>query len=111
MDFNDYQKEAAKTGFYDTDDQTYVMMYLCLGIAGESGEVIEKIKKIIRNDKGLVSEEKKQAIKQEIGDVLWYLSELSRTLDIEFNDVARANITKLSDRAARGVISSEGDTR
>ena len=111
MDFDEYQKEAAKTGFYDTDDKTYVMMYLCLGIAGESGEVIEKIKKVIRNDAGELSEEKRKAIGGEIGDVLWYLAELSRTLGLSFNDIAKANIEKCADRAKRGVIKSEGDTR
>jgi NTP pyrophosphatase (non-canonical NTP hydrolase) len=111
MDFDEYQKKAAATGFYDTDDKKYVMMYLCLGIAGEGGEVIEKIKKVIRNDNGIVSEEKKDAIKKEIGDVLWYLAELSRTLGIPFNEVAEANIEKVMDRKERGVIKSEGDIR
>lgn len=111
MDFDEYQAAAAKTGFYDTEDRKYVLMYLCLGIAGESGEVIEKIKKVIRNDGGVVSEEKRDLIKKEIGDVLWYLSELARHLDVSFDDVARTNIEKVTDRMARGVLKSEGDNR
>lgn len=86
-------------------------MFLCLGLAGESGEVIEKIKKIIRNDKGVVSSEKREELKREIGDVLWYLSQLAKQLDIPLNEVAKANIAKLADRQARDVIKSEGDNR
>ncbi len=111
MEFNEYQQLAARTAMYNRDDREYVLMYLCLGLAGESGEVIEKIKKIIRNDKGAVSEEKRMDLKKEMGDVLWYLSELARTLELSFSDVAAANIQKLADRQERGVIKSEGDSR
>ena len=111
MDFDEYQQLAARTGFYGTEDRKYVLMYLCMGIAGEAGEVIEKMKKVVRNDKGVVSEEKRQDIKKEIGDVLWYLSQLARALELSFGDIAASNIQKLADRAARGVIKSEGDTR
>lgn len=89
----------------------YKLMYLCLGLAGESGEVIEKIKHVIRDNEGVMTEEKREAIKQELGDVLWYLSQIARTCDLPFDDVARANIKKLTDRHRRGVIRSEGDAR
>jgi NTP pyrophosphatase (non-canonical NTP hydrolase) len=82
-----------------------------MGLAGETGEAVDKIKKIFRNDNGIVSAEKKEEIKKELGDVLWYLSQIARELDIAFADVAKANIAKLADRAARGVIKSEGDNR
>lgn len=111
MEFDEYQKLAARTASYNSDDQIYVLMYLCMGIAGESGEVIEKIKKIIRNDKGVISDEKRDDIKKEVGDVLWYLSEMARTLGLSFDAIAQANIKKLADRAERGVIKGEGDTR
>ena len=111
MNFNEYQALAARTAFADGEDKKYTLMYLCMGIAGESGEVIEKMKKVIRNDHGVVSEEKRQDLKKEIGDVFWYLSELSRALNLSLDEVASANIAKLADRAARGVIKSEGDVR
>ena len=111
MEFDEYQKLAARTGAYNSDSTDYILMYLCMGIAGESGEVIEKIKKIFRNDKGVVSDEKREDLKKEIGDVLWYLSQLAKHLDLSFDDIAQTNIQKLADRAARGVIQSEGDNR
>ena len=111
MNFDEYQKQATSTAqFRDTSDE-YKLMYSCMGLAGESGELIEKIKKVIRNDGGAISEEKREAIKLEIGDVLWYLSQIARLCDISFDDAAEANVKKLADRRARGVIKSEGDTR
>lgn len=111
MDFDEYQALASRTAAFNTDDETYILMYLCLGMAGEGGEVIEKVKKIVRNDDGVISEEQREALKRELGDVLWYVSELARALHLSFNDVADTNIKKLADRAARNVIKSEGDTR
>jgi NTP pyrophosphatase (non-canonical NTP hydrolase) len=111
MDFDEYQKQAGKTATFNDKDKTYALMYLSLGVAGESGELIEKIKKAVRNDGGVVSDEKREAIKHEIGDVLWYLSQLAQNLGIPFSEAADANLKKLADRAARGVIKSEGDTR
>ena len=86
-------------------------MYSCMGLAGETGELIEKIKKVMRNDNGQISDEKRELIKLEIGDVLWYLSQVARFCDIAFDDAAKANVEKLADRRARGVIRSEGDAR
>lgn len=111
MDFDEYQARASKTGSYNTDDQEYVLMYLSMGLAGESGEVIEKLKKVVRNDGGAVSAEKREDLKKELGDVLWYLSQLAKTLGLSLADVAETNIKKLADRAERGVIKSEGDSR
>jgi NTP pyrophosphatase (non-canonical NTP hydrolase) len=111
MTFDEYMAQASKTAQYDRDDLEYHLMYLCMGLAGEGGEVIEKIKKIVRNDKGAVSQEKRDDLKKELGDVLWYLSQMARELNLSFDEVAEANIKKLADRAQRGVIKSEGDTR
>lgn len=111
MDFTEYQALATRTAQFNQPDKTYILMYLCLGLAGESGEVVEKIKHIIRDQKGEVLEEKRELVKKELGDVLWYLSQLARELEISFDDVASANIKKLADRAERNVIKSEGDTR
>lgn len=111
MDFDAYQKLASRTSTYGAKDTTYVLMYLSMGLAGESGEVIEKLKKVVRNDGGVVSIEKREDLKKELGDVLWYLSQLAKTLGLSLADVAEANIKKLADRAERGVIKSEGDSR
>ncbi|KKW32407.1 MAG: MazG nucleotide pyrophosphohydrolase domain protein [Parcubacteria group bacterium GW2011_GWA1_53_13] len=86
-------------------------MYLSMGLAGEAGEVIEKVKHIVRDQKSVITEEKRELLKKEIGDVLWYSSQLARAFDLSFEEIAQLNIAKLSDRAKRGVIKSEGDTR
>ena|SRR3989344_9286460 len=113
MDFNEYQELATRTASIPEDKQgtEYALMYFCLGLACETGELIEKIKKVLRNDKGEITREKRELIKLEIGDVLWYLSQIARTCDVPLNEAAKANIEKLADRHSRGVIKSEGDTR
>ncbi len=110
MNFDEYEKLAARTATFDNAEKE-TLYYLALGIAGEAGEVVEKIKKIMRNDKGVITESKKEELVKEMGDVLWYLSQLSRFLGKPFSEVARINIEKLADRQKRGVIASEGDNR
>jgi len=121
MDFDQYQKEAAKTAQYPTmgiDNQNYdypiietPYVYPVLGLVGETGEVAEKIKKIIRNKAGTPSEEDIQEIAKELGDVLWYIATLCTELDLSMDKVAIENISKLQDRLKRDKIKSEGDNR
>lgn len=111
MDFNEYQKIASTTAHFNEENEMYKLMYVTMGVAGETGELVEKVKKLIRNDKGVLTEEKRAGIVAEMGDVLWYLSQLSALLDVPFEAAAQANVQKLKDRAARGVIKSEGDNR
>lgn len=112
MDFNEYQDAATKTARnWDDTRPIPFLAYVTMGLAGEAGEAVDKLKKIFRNDNGVVHEEKKEDIKKELGDVLWYLSQIARELGIPFEDVAKTNIAKLADRQARGVIASEGDNR
>lgn len=111
MEFDEYQTLAARTAIYSKPGMHYQLMYLCMGIAGEAGEVVEKVKKLVRPADVAISEEKRADLKKEIGDVLWYLSQLARTLDLSFDEIANENIKKLADRMERGVIHSEGDTR
>ncbi len=111
MEFNEYQEKASVTATFTGKQEEHQLMYLALGVCGEAGEIAEKVKKIIRNDEGVVSDEKRESIRSEIGDVLWYLSQLSRVLGIPFEDAAQDNIRKIMDRKARGVVKSTGDTR
>lgn len=106
MNFNEYQRLTSKTAVFP---KKIAKAYLALGVAGESGEVADKVKKFLRGDtkKPLNKEE----MKKEMGDVLWYLAQLSKELGIPFNDVARANITKLMDRKRRKVLKGSGDNR
>ena len=109
MDFDNYQKEARKTAIYPNKDSNFI--YPTLGLVGESGEVAEKIKKILRDKNGSFDKESKSALKKELGDVLWYLSNLCNELDFSLSDVARANLEKLNLRLSRGKISGSGDNR
>ncbi len=106
MDFSTYQKDAKKTAvFPDALDGRFY--YPAIGLAGEVGEVLNKIKKVAR-DRTQVN---KEDLKAELGDVLWYLSQLAEELGISMEDVAAYNLEKLRDRAARGKIQGSGDNR
>ncbi len=109
MNFEEYQKQSRKTAVYPNLGDNFI--YPTLGLVGESGEIAEKIKKVIRDDKGIMSIEKKEDLKKELGDVLWYLAQLSTELNLNLNEVAEANIKKLSDRLDRGVLGGSGDNR
>ena len=88
--------------------------YLTLGLCGESGEVAEKMKKIIRDHRDSDMDalyNKREEIKKELGDVLWYISSLSSELGIDLNEVAEKNIEKLKSRKDRGKIGGSGDNR
>ena len=93
------------------EDSAYDLIYPLLGLSGETGEVIEKVKKIIRNKNGVVSEEDREDIKKELGDVLWYLTQIASDLDIDLESVAKTNIKKICSRKERGLVLGEGDDR
>lgn len=111
MDFDEYQKLAARTGYGPDKDQNFAMMIYAIGLGGETGEVLEKLKKPLRDRGGAIEPQEKELLKKEIGDVLWYVSELSRLLGMSLNDVAATNIAKLASRLERGTLGGSGDTR
>lgn len=82
-----------------------------LGLVGESGEFAEKIKKIIRNNDGLMDSKELIETLKELGDVLWYVASLSNYLGADLEVLAQMNLDKLADRAKRSVIKSAGDNR
>lgn len=109
MDFETYQKESRKTAKYPNAGNNFV--YTTLGLTGESGEVAEKIKKVIRDKNGIVDESTKEEIKKELGDVLWYLSQLATELNLSLDNIADENLKKLFSRMERDKIHGEGDDR
>ncbi len=110
MNFEEYQKESKKTAKYPKiDGKGY--LYPVLGLAGEAGEVAEKIKKVFRDKNGEISDETKMEIIKELGDVLWYLAQISSELDVPFDRVAQENLKKLASRFERDKISGNGDNR
>jgi NTP pyrophosphatase (non-canonical NTP hydrolase) len=73
--------------------------------------VAEHAKKAIRDDGATVTDERRSAMAKELGDVLWYVSQLASELGLELEDVAQANLDKLLSRQRRGVLSGSGDER
>mgnify|MGYP001585909875 FL=1 len=109
MNFNEYQKKAWETAIYPNKGNN--IAYPALGLGGESGEVLEKIKKIMRDEKSGTADEKKEEIKKEIGDVLWYLAALSTEFKLDLDDIAKKNIEKLHSRKKRNQLHGSGDNR
>ena len=103
MSLNEYQNAAAKTAVYKTAHQ---ILYPALGLAGEAGEVANKVKKMLRDN-----DFDRDAIVAEVGDVLWYIAALSRDLNVSLQDIALGNIEKLYGRKERGTLQGSGDTR
>ncbi len=103
-----YAEKAAETAIYPEE---VGLLYCTLGLAGEAGEVANKVKKAFRDDHGVITEGRKAMILDELGDVLWYLVRLAHELGYSFNDVAMNNVLKLEERASRNVIKGDGDVR
>ena len=108
MKLNDYQKMALETAIYPNE---YKVIYPALGMAGEAGEVADKVKKIIRDNNSKISNEKALELAKEVGDVLWYCATMANDLGFDLETIAKMNYQKLHSRQQRGVISGNGDNR
>ena len=108
MDFNDYQNAARKTALYA---DAYRVTYPALGLASEAGEVAGKVKKVLRDRDGDFSDDQIAAIRDELGDVLWYVATLAADLGLGLDEIAAGNIEKLRSRLERGAIQGDGDRR
>ena len=106
--FDDYQQSASTTAKYPPERG---LEYCALGLASEAGEVAGKLKKAIRDEGGVISDERKAQLISELGDVLWYAAMFALELDVPLSRVVEENLAKLSDRSARGVIWGDGDKR
>ena len=109
MDFNDYQTKSRLTAQFPSIG--HPVIYPVLGLVNEAGEVAGKIKKVFRDKDGQISEEIRDALKAELGDVLWYLAQVATELDLSLDEIAEYNIDKLMDRLERGKIKGNGDNR
>ena len=109
MNFSDYQTKSRATAKYPAIG--HGVIYPTLGLVNEAGEVAGKIKKVFRDKEGEFSVETREALKAELGDVLWYLAQTCTELGISLEEVAESNLTKLLDRQARGKIQGDGDNR
>lgn len=104
MTFGAYQRAAIGTATYE-----HAVTYPAMGLAGEAGEVANKVKKVLRGDRTIA--DARDAIGQEIGGVLWYCAALATDLGLRLEDIAAENLRILQDRAIRGVIKGDGDNR
>ena len=118
LEMNEYQKKAHETAKYpwgliagNNINSPVDYLYPALGLAEEAGEVAGKYAKAIRDEEGVISEERKAAIVKELGDVLWFVAELATCLEVDLDLVAEMNLQKLASRQARGKINGAGDDR
>lgn len=108
MTLNAYQKAALETAVYPKE---YKIIYPALGITGEAGECSDKVKKVIRDNHGEFTDEKKREIAKEIGDVLWYCATLANDIGYSLEEVGQMNVDKLASRKERDKLSGSGDNR
>lgn len=124
MNFRKYQTATATTAVYDESVRQHVatathadklkmlrLFYCATKLNGEAGEVAEEIAKTLRDDSGEISTERSGKLAKEIGDVLWYVSQLATELDMDLSLIAQMNLDKLASRKDRGMIHGSGSDR
>jgi NTP pyrophosphatase (non-canonical NTP hydrolase) len=109
MRLSEFQRASRRTATYPAAGDNLV--YPTLGLAGEAGEVAEKVKKLLRDDGGVLGEERRAGLAAELGDVLWYVAQVATEAGLDLDAIAAANLEKLASRAQRGVLSGSGDER
>lgn len=109
MKINEYQQEALRTAIYPARGEN--ISYPALGLTGEAGEVADKIKKIIRDQGGILTENNKVELAKELGDVMWYVASLAAELEYSLEEICEMNIEKLKGRTERGTLQGSGDNR
>lgn len=111
MNFQDYQSKTAETAIYPGKGELVGLTYTAIGIGDEAGEVLGKVKKLYRDDNMTLTEERRQALKAELGDVMWYISQCATELGLSLEEIAEANIEKLFARRDKGTLHGDGDNR
>lgn len=116
LGFCAYQSRSRETAVYpspsmDEGATKLGFIYPAMGLAGETGEVLEKCKKVLRDSNGVFNREKTVAVAKEIGDVLWYVAQLCTELGLSMEACAMDNLVKLQSRKERGVLQGSGDDR
>ena len=105
MTLNEYQDFAIRSAIYPTDMK---VIYPCIGLSGECGEVAEKIKKGIRDNNGLFNI---RDIGLELGDVLWYVANIANDLGLTLEEIAIMNEDKIIKRKQNNTLRGNGDYR
>ena len=99
MNFEEYQTEASQTALYPRRMSN--LEYPTLGLAGEAGEVANIVKKIQRDNDGIITDEIRGKLRDELGDVLWYISACADELGLTLDEIAAFNVNKLAKRHSR----------
>ena len=108
MTINEYQEGARRTAIYPESRQ---IIYPTLGLTGEAGEVADKVKKVIRDNQDVFTDECKKQIALELGDVMWYAASLAHDLGYTLEEVCQMNLDKLASRMSRNKLHGSGDER
>lgn len=108
MEIKEYQKIVKLTAIYPKE---IGLSYCTLGLAGETGEVCEKVKKLYRDKQGVMSEEFKTELAKELGDIVWYITAIAEETGLNLEDILQLNYNKLLKRKADNKIQGSGDNR
>lgn len=111
MELNDYQDRAAETAIYPGGGEITGLLYTALGVANEAGEVAGKVKKLLRDDGGYMTYERREQIAKELGDVLWYVAMVAKEIGWKLDGIAYANLSKLAERQSNDTLKGDGDNR
>jgi len=108
LTFTSYQDKASTTAIYP---DSMKVLYPAMGLPSEVGEMLNKLKKVFRDDEGVITADKRAELQDELGDVLWYIAQLSNDLDISMEFAAKTNLDKLASRQERNQLQGKGDNR
>ena len=108
MSLNDYQRRAAETAVYPAD---VGLAYTTLGLEGEAGELANKVKKVYRDDAGILTTQARWKLADELGDVLWYVAAVATEIGIDLDAIANLNLNKLAARKTNDTLHGNGDAR
>lgn len=111
MELKHYQNQSRRTAIYPGQNTQAGLLYVTLGLCGESGEIAENIKKMLRDDGGILTDERKENLTKELGDVQWYISQIATELGISLETVATRNLAKLRKRQRENTLHGSGDDR
>lgn len=119
FDVDEYQRLAKSTAIYPRvqividggEPIDAPWLYPLLGMVGETGEIAEKFKKVIRDKRGVIADDDRAGILKELGDPHWYQADLAGAMGWRLSEVLRVNLQKLFQRKSRGTLSGSGDDR
>ena len=111
LTLDEYQERATETAIYPMRGKSASLNYLAPALAAEGGEVAGEWAKAVRDDDGVLTEQRRITITKELGDTLWMVAVAANEVGATLEEIARGNLAKLRDRAERGVLGGSGNDR